>query len=178
MDNTSTITIDWLKTVIQDFISTSPSNTMENKGQDPAWVDALVGVASGADPIWQQYKEYVGGFHWTPWEVFNQHCPKEPVGPEELFVSAGNSQALDFLCGQLAREGDTVFIEEPTYFLAHQIFRDHGLKLVGIPVDGPARCTSMTIMGSSRIKPSPMPSPLSAIPGPLLVVTAMLPPRA
>ena len=58
-----------------------------------------------------------------------------PVGPEDLFVSAGNSQALDFLCGQLAQEGDTVFIEEPTYFLAHQIFADHGLKMVGIPVD-------------------------------------------
>jgi len=57
------------------------------------------------------------------------------VTPESLFVTAGSSQALDFICGQLAREGDTVFIEEPSYFLAHQIFADHGLKVIGIPVD-------------------------------------------
>ena len=59
----------------------------------------------------------------------------EPVSEESLFVTAGNSQALDFICGQFANEGDTVFLEEPSYFLAHQIFRDHGLELVGIPVD-------------------------------------------
>lgn len=58
-----------------------------------------------------------------------------PVTPESLIVSGGNSQALDFACSQFAREGDTVFVEEPTYFLAHQIFRDHGLNVVGIPMD-------------------------------------------
>lgn len=58
-----------------------------------------------------------------------------PVTAESLFVTAGNSQALDFICGQFARQGDTVFIEEPSYFLAHQIFADHGLNCVGIPVD-------------------------------------------
>lgn len=57
------------------------------------------------------------------------------VTADSLFVTAGNSQALDFVCGQLAQHGDTVFIEEPSYFLAHQIFRDHGLHAVGIPVD-------------------------------------------
>jgi epoxyqueuosine reductase len=36
--------------------------------------------------MWQQYKEYVGAFHWTPWEVFTQHCPDEPARPEELTV--------------------------------------------------------------------------------------------
>lgn len=60
---------------------------------------------------------------------------EEPVSAGSLFVTAGNSQALDFVCGQFAREGDTVFIEEPSYFLAHQIFSDHGLQVVGIPVD-------------------------------------------
>ena len=57
------------------------------------------------------------------------------VSADSLFVTAGNSQALDFVCGQFAREGDTVFLEEPSYFLAHQIFSDHGLNAIGIPVD-------------------------------------------
>lgn len=55
--------------------------------------------------------------------------------PDSLFVTGGNSQALDFVSGVFATPGDTVFVEEPSYFLAFQIFRDHGLNIVGIPLD-------------------------------------------
>ena len=58
-----------------------------------------------------------------------------PATPDELFVTGGNSQALDFVCAQFTQRGDTVFVEEPTYFLAHRIFADHGLTVVGIPMD-------------------------------------------
>ena len=61
---------------------------------------------------------------------------ESPVTPESLIVSGGNSQALDFVCGLFTQPGDTIFIEEPTYFLAHRIFADHGLNVVGIPMDG------------------------------------------
>jgi DNA-binding transcriptional MocR family regulator len=54
---------------------------------------------------------------------------------DELIVTGGNSQALDLASVVFANPGDTVFVEEPSYFLAFQIFRDHGLKIVGIPVD-------------------------------------------
>jgi DNA-binding transcriptional MocR family regulator len=29
-----------------------------------------------------------------------------------------------------------VLVEDPTYFLAFQVFRDHGLEIVGVPLDG------------------------------------------
>ena len=57
------------------------------------------------------------------------------VGPESLFVTAGNSQALDLVSTVFSKSGDTVFVEEPSYFLAFQIFRDHGLNVVGVPID-------------------------------------------
>ena len=75
-----------IKGLIADFIATSPVNIMGTKTGEPAWEDALVGFASGADPIWQQYKEYIGPFHWTPWEVFTQYHPEETARPEELTV--------------------------------------------------------------------------------------------
>ena len=50
--------------------------------------------------------------------------------------------------------------------------------LVGIPVDGPARCTSTTISGSSSETASPIVSALSARPGPDVEVTASEPPYA
>jgi len=84
--NSAKISGDWIEDLIRDFIATSPQNTMKTKTGEPAWDDVLVGFAAGADPIWQQYKEYVGAFHWTPWEVFNQHCPQESAGAEELTV--------------------------------------------------------------------------------------------
>lgn len=76
----------WIVDIINDFIASSPENNMKNAAGDPAWDQALVGFASGADPIWQQFKEYVGPFHWTPWEVFNQHQPMLPVTADELTV--------------------------------------------------------------------------------------------
>ncbi len=57
------------------------------------------------------------------------------VSPESLFVSGGSSQALDLVSTTFSRSGETVFVEEPSYFLAFQIFRDHGLKVVGVPID-------------------------------------------
>jgi len=55
--------------------------------------------------------------------------------PESLFLTAGNSQALDLVSTVFSKPGDTVFVEEPSYYLAFQIFRDHALKLVGVPTD-------------------------------------------
>lgn len=86
MQSSHNISRDWIKDLILEFINTSPRNTMKNETGEPAWDTALVGFASGADPIWQQYKEYVGAFHWTPWEVFNQHRPEESARPEQLTV--------------------------------------------------------------------------------------------
>ena len=57
------------------------------------------------------------------------------ASPDSLIVSGGNSQALDLVSVVLARPGDTVFVEEPSYFLAFQILRDHGLNIIGIPLD-------------------------------------------
>lgn len=58
-----------------------------------------------------------------------------PVDPEPIFITNGNSQALDLVCTIFAKPGDTVFVEEPSYFLALDVFRNHHLKIVGIPVD-------------------------------------------
>ncbi|HEX6259984.1 MAG TPA: PLP-dependent aminotransferase family protein [Woeseiaceae bacterium] len=59
----------------------------------------------------------------------------KPAPRELLMLTAGNSHALDFVCNRFTKPGDTVFVEDPSYFLAFQILRDHGLNIVGIPVD-------------------------------------------
>ncbi len=58
-----------------------------------------------------------------------------PVQANDLFVTTGNSQGLDFVCTLFGQAGDTIFVEEPSYFLALNIFADHQLKVVGVPID-------------------------------------------
>jgi DNA-binding transcriptional MocR family regulator len=58
-----------------------------------------------------------------------------PVEAEQLLVTNGASQALDLICTRFTQPGDTIFVEEPTYFLALLIFRDYQLNIVGIPLD-------------------------------------------
>jgi epoxyqueuosine reductase QueG len=86
MDPSVQISRNSIEKLIRSYIADSPDNSMKDDTGSPAWDEVLVGFASGDDPIWQQYKEYVGGFHWTPWEVYNQHCSTDPAGPAELTV--------------------------------------------------------------------------------------------
>jgi DNA-binding transcriptional MocR family regulator len=67
---------------------------------------------------------------------FLSAAPGYAATPDSLMLTSGISQALDFVCGRLTQPGDTVFVEEPSYPYALPIFRDHGLNIVGIPLDG------------------------------------------
>lgn len=58
-----------------------------------------------------------------------------PVDLNHLFVTAGASQGLDLICTLFSRPGETIFVEEPSYFLALRIFADHGLNIVSLPMD-------------------------------------------
>lgn len=62
-----------------------------------------------------------------------------PQDPASFFATGGASQALHLIACTFAKPGQTVLVEEPTYFLVPQIFKDHGLKLAGVPLedDGP-----------------------------------------
>ena len=60
---------------------------------------------------------------------------KAEATADSLLLTCGNSQALDFVCERFTKPGDTVFVEQPAYFLAFQIFRDHGLNIVPLEMD-------------------------------------------
>ena len=57
------------------------------------------------------------------------------VDPELLFVTNGISGALGLICSLFVGRGDTVVVEEPSYFLALSIFKDFGLNIVSVPLD-------------------------------------------
>ena len=57
------------------------------------------------------------------------------VQPENLFITSGISNALDLTCTLFTQAGDTIFVEEPSYFLALKIFADHRLNVIPIDTD-------------------------------------------
>jgi len=76
---------NWIETMIKDFIR-SPENTLKHRENEKAWEDPLVGFSSGDDSLYQEYKEFVGPFHWTPLEILMNTFPSLEVSAEDLAV--------------------------------------------------------------------------------------------
>ena len=76
----------WIESMIRDFVNKSPDNTLKNPQNDKAWADPLVGFSGGDDPFYQEYKKYVGPFHWTPLEVFKLSFPSLEATSDQLTV--------------------------------------------------------------------------------------------
>jgi len=74
----------WLKSTIKSFIR-SPENSLKYKNEE-AWADPIVGFSGGDDPLYQFYKADIGGFYWTPLEIFTNTFPQLKVTPNQLTV--------------------------------------------------------------------------------------------
>lgn len=75
----------WIENEIKGFMKTA-ENTLQNETNEKAFDEPLVGFSSGADPLYEAYKEHVGPFHMTPWEIFALTFSDFKVRPDELTV--------------------------------------------------------------------------------------------
>lgn len=57
------------------------------------------------------------------------------VSPDSLIMTNGNTGGLQLLISLYAKNGTTIFVEDPTYFLALNSFKDAGLNIVPISID-------------------------------------------
>lgn len=57
------------------------------------------------------------------------------VPSDELFITNGVTQALTLICSLFLPKYSTIFVEEPTYFLAINIFKELGLKIISVPIE-------------------------------------------
>lgn len=74
----------WLINLIKTRCS-SPENNLGDGSGEPAWGEPLVACASGADPIFKEFKTHVGELHWTPAEIFEMTYHRK-VDSENLTV--------------------------------------------------------------------------------------------
>ncbi|HUT18848.1 MAG TPA: epoxyqueuosine reductase [Anaerolineae bacterium] len=75
----------WVASIVKGFCA-GPGNTLQTETGERAWGEPLVGFARGDDPLFEQYKEYVGPLHWTPLEAFARAFPEAHASPGELTV--------------------------------------------------------------------------------------------
>ncbi len=76
----------WLSSIIKDHVNHSPKNSLQNKTNEKAFAEPLIGFSSGNDPLYEDYKQHVGPFHWTPLEILTLTFPELNVVAEELTV--------------------------------------------------------------------------------------------
>ena len=76
----------WVEGIIKEFIDHSPENTLKNLENEKAFDTPLVGFSRGDDPIYEDYKEHVGPFYLTPWEIFVVTFRDFTVKPSDLSI--------------------------------------------------------------------------------------------
>lgn len=57
------------------------------------------------------------------------------TGPEQILVTSGAQQAISLLATLILQRGDTIILENPTFFGAIDAFRAAGARLAAIPID-------------------------------------------
>ena len=110
---------EWIAGAIREYTATSPRNSLKKDDDEKdkqwaaekAWEEPLIGFASGADALFNEYKDKVGPFHWTPLEIFSMAFPDTAAKPEELTVIAWILPARELVKGSLRKE--TVNPAEP-----------------------------------------------------------------
>ena len=54
------------------------------------------------------------------------------VNYEDMLITTGSQQSINIIAYSLLNEGDTVLIEQPTYFGAINVFKNRKVNLIGI----------------------------------------------
>lgn len=81
----------------------------------------------GDIPGYMQFRECFADFLTKQYDV--------RVNADELFMTNGVTQALTLICSLFLHKDSIIFIEEPTYFLAINIFKELGLNIISIPIE-------------------------------------------
>ena len=85
MPNTGGETKTWIESIIRDFCA-SEQNSLHMQTGEPAWAEPQIAFASGDDPLFEQLKNDIGPFYWTPRDAFRLAWPDLDITEAELAV--------------------------------------------------------------------------------------------
>ena len=118
------------------------ANALRAVSRQPASLLLNYGVPQGFLPLRQQLQHKLAELEIS-------------AAPEQIVTTIGVTQALDLVARELTQPGDTVFVDDPAWFLMFGSFAAMGLKVIGIPrlADGPdiARLAEMAALHKPRL---------------------------
>jgi DNA-binding transcriptional MocR family regulator len=102
------------------------ARALRDVARQPGSLLLSYGMPQGFLPLRQQLQLKLAGL-----EI---GCP-----PEQIVTTVGVMQALDLVAREFARPGDTIFVDDPAYWLMFGAFAAMGMRVIGIPrlADGP-----------------------------------------
>jgi len=73
---------------------------------------------------------------------------------EQILTTAGATEAIDLVARRFLAPGDTVFVEDPAWFVMFARFAAFGARIVGVPrgVDGPDLAALESLLGREKPK--------------------------
>ncbi|MEJ0085576.1 MAG: PLP-dependent aminotransferase family protein [Pseudomonadota bacterium] len=76
------------------------------------------------------------------------------VSPEQLITTAGATEAIDLVARRFLAPGDTVFVEDPAWFVMFARFAAFGARIVGVPrgADGPDLAALESLLAREKPK--------------------------
>jgi DNA-binding transcriptional MocR family regulator len=142
-DTPPQLDVVWL---VRNMFRQNPSQNMPGSGVLPnSWLDGDL-IANGLRAISRQNHALLLQYG-TPqgFLPLRQQLQLKLAGleiaaePEQFVTTVGVTQALDIVARHFLRPGDTVFVDDPGWFLMFGMFVTMGAKVVGIPrlADGP-----------------------------------------
>lgn len=137
------VDVVWL---VRNMFRQYPAQQTPGSGLLPnEWLDGEL-VANGLRAISRQNQtlllQYGNPQGWLPLRQQLQLKLAEleiAATPEQIVTTSGVTQALDLIARHFAAPGDTIFVDDPAWFLMFGSFATLGAKVVGIPrlPDGP-----------------------------------------
>lgn len=106
-----------------------------SKGTNPAFLQ--YGSIEGYEEFRYDLAHYLMKKYYGFSDAESDDCYPDPIEhmKKKLLVTNGITGGLSLILSVFAKAGDTIFCEDPTYFLALNIFKDIGLKIVPIKID-------------------------------------------
>jgi DNA-binding transcriptional MocR family regulator len=145
--------IDWKGVHQLDNLVDYPSHIAELLSvqvDHPGWINFAHGdggkhtvVTSGFSDYLRSTSERIDSYYFT--SVQGHPLLREQIvawmnleqisSPEQVMITSGSQEALYFIVRLLARPGDAVVTEMPTYFGSLQLFQSLGMRVIPVPLD-------------------------------------------